>query len=527
MVTLADPLHDGDATKAAWTTRNAAEAMPGITTPLGWTVWYPPCELALRGAFCDLGGLRRDDVVLPAALDERFVGVFYGRFAGNIDLMRRMGDQMPGSSGAAVEEQYFASARDIPSSRDLTRLPLVVGKLPYSAWRARRRIRELASVTEAWWAASVVPGAVPDGDGTREVLRDAISRLEVIIRAHTIVSMIGQGTFEQVRRLCESIQAEGLEFELTTAQDAVHESALINDLWAVAHGRLAMAEFLARHGFHGPAEGQLAGKSWREDQAPLRALLDAYRAREAPLQSSGATQRAAAETKLFGALGRAGRVRARLVLRLARSYIPLREVGRATFLKAFDVARAMCRQIGCELHADGVIDDAADVFYLTLDEVLATRGGDLRDVVAGRRRTREQYLTLELPDAWIGPPVATPITATDDGDVGSVEGIAGIGVSPGVAEGRAVVVLDPADPDDLADGDILVCRTTDPSWASLFFLVSACVIDIGGAMSHGAIVARELGLPCVINTRVGTRDLRTGDRIRVDGAAGTVTILSR
>jgi pyruvate,water dikinase len=148
-------------------------------------------------------------------------------------------------------------------------------------------------------------------------------------------------------------------------------------------------------------------------------------------------------------------------------------------------------------------------------------------VVAGRRRTREQYLTLELPDAWIGPPVATPITATDDGDVGSVEGIAGIGVSPGVAEGRAVVVLDPADPDDLADGDILVCRTTDPSWASLFFLVSACVIDIGGAMSHGAIVARELGLPCVINTRVGTRDLRTGDRIRVDGAAGTVTILSR
>jgi len=103
----------------------------------------------------------------------------------------------------------------------------------------------------------------------------------------------------------------------------------------------------------------------------------------------------------------------------------------------------------------------------------------------------------------------------------------GIGVSAGVAEGRAVVVLDPIEPGDVQDGDILVCQTTDPSWASLFFLVSACVIDIGGAMSHGAIVARELGLPCVINTKVGTRDLRTGDQIRVDGATGVVTVLSR
>jgi pyruvate,water dikinase len=495
--------------------------MPGVATPLGWTVWYPPCELALRGAFCDLGALGRDDVVLPTSLDERFVGIFYGRFAGNVDLMRRMGDQMPGSSGAAVEEQYFASARDIPSSRDVKRLPLVIGKVPYSAWRAHRRVRALAATTEAWWAASVVPGTVAD---PRAMLREAIARLEVIIRAHTIVSMIGQGTFEQVRRMCSSAGAAGLELELTTAEDAVHESAMISDLWSVAHGRLGMPEFLARHGFHGPAEGQLASRSWREDPAPLEALLEAYRSRALPFESTGAGPRPAAETTLLGALRPGGRVRARIVLRLARSFIPLRELGRATFLKAFDVARAMCRQIGAELHVAGVLDDPEDVFYLTLDEVLATRSGDRRAVVAERRQVRENYLTLELPDAWIGPALATPVVAPA---AAATAEIAGIGASPGLAEGRAAVVLDPADPGDLQDGDILVCRTTDPSWASLFFLVSACVIDIGGAMSHGAIVARELGLPCVINTRTGTRVLRTGDRIRVDGAAGTVTVLSR
>jgi pyruvate,water dikinase len=84
------------------------------------------------------------------------------------------------------------------------------------------------------------------------------------------------------------------------------------------------------------------------------------------------------------------------------------------------------------------------------------------------------------------------------------------------------------DPDDVAEfepGDILVCETTDPSWVVLFQLAGAVVIDVGGAMSHGAIVARELGLPCVINTRTGTSVIADGDRIRVDGTAGRVDIL--
>jgi phosphoenolpyruvate synthase/pyruvate phosphate dikinase len=88
------------------------------------------------------------------------------------------------------------------------------------------------------------------------------------------------------------------------------------------------------------------------------------------------------------------------------------------------------------------------------------------------------------------------------------------------------VILDPTDPGDLEPGDVLVCRTTDPSWVSLFFVAAGCVIDVGGPMSHGAIVARELDIPCVINTRDGTRRLRTGDIIRLDGTAGTVEVLT-
>jgi phosphoenolpyruvate synthase/pyruvate phosphate dikinase len=99
-------------------------------------------------------------------------------------------------------------------------------------------------------------------------------------------------------------------------------------------------------------------------------------------------------------------------------------------------------------------------------------------------------------------------------------------VSPGVAEGRVRLLLDPLTY-DLEPGEILVCETTDPSYAAYFLVAAGVVNDIGGAMSHGSIVAREVGIPCVTNTRVGTRTLRSGDVVRVDGTAGTVDILSR
>jgi pyruvate,water dikinase len=88
------------------------------------------------------------------------------------------------------------------------------------------------------------------------------------------------------------------------------------------------------------------------------------------------------------------------------------------------------------------------------------------------------------------------------------------------------VVTRAEDEDDLEPGDILVCEVTDPSWTPLFMLVDAVVIDVGAPGSHGAIIARELGLPSVVNTIDGSRRLRSGDRVEVDGTAGTVTVVA-
>ena len=88
------------------------------------------------------------------------------------------------------------------------------------------------------------------------------------------------------------------------------------------------------------------------------------------------------------------------------------------------------------------------------------------------------------------------------------------------------LVADPVEA-DVEPGEVLVCPTTDPSWASILFLSAALVVDIGGPLSHAAVVAREMGIPCVIGTGNGTAILRAGDHVRVDGTAGTVEVLRR
>jgi phosphohistidine swiveling domain-containing protein len=209
-------------------------------------------------------------------------------------------------------------------------------------------------------------------------------------------------------------------------------------------------------------------------------------------------------------------------MRLARRYIPLREVGKSGFLHTLDAARCAARSAGALLVERGALSDPEDVFFLTYDEFLALPQAQdqMRDLVAERRERHSRYERLELPAYWTGAPVPTTLGADQTGPVSE---LSGIGVVGDRVTGRARVIHDPAAA-DLDDGDILVCVTTDPSWTPLFMVASALVIDTGGAMSHGAIVARELGVPCVINTGTGTRDIPDGATITVDGRSGTVTV---
>jgi pyruvate,water dikinase len=350
-----------------------------------------------------------------------------------------------------------------------------------------------------------------------------------VTEGHTVVTFLASALLEQLEGLAErATGSPELAVQLATGYGGMEETQLIEDLGAVAAGRLDLDGFIDRYGFHGPDEGNLSTRTWREDPSLLDAMVRGFsrssiadpRARE----RAQAARREAAEAAVLAALPAVRRPLARLLFKLAARYIPLREVGKAGFLIALDGARCAGRAAGRALEGAGVIDAADDVFYLTIDEVLEHRPRDYRHTVAERKAQHELYRTLRLPPTWSGRPEPVALEPTRDTPGTAVAEVTGIGVVGGApVTGRARVLTTPDDV-DLDEGDILVCATTDPSWTPLFMLVDALVIDTGGAMSHGAIVARELGVPCVINTVTGTRDIPDGATITVDGTAGTVTI---
>jgi rifampicin phosphotransferase len=172
----------------------------------------------------------------------------------------------------------------------------------------------------------------------------------------------------------------------------------------------------------------------------------------------------------------------------------------------------------------GLIGDREDVFFLTFQEFHeAVRTSRVDDrLIAERRDAFRSYQALTPPRVLTsdGEAVAGAYRR-DDLPAGALTGLP---VSAGTAEGRARVILDLADA-DLVAGDILVTAYTDPSWTPAFVTISGLVTEVGGLMTHGAVIAREYGLPAVVGVQQATRTIRDGQRIRVNGTDGVIEIL--
>lgn len=524
-----DPLHWVSPPNERWTTRNFAEAIPEVPTALSWSIWRPGIQHSSYQVYAWLGAYSRDELRELQSSTRRVVSIFYGHVAGNVDVMSEAVARTPGGDPASFERDFFGlSPSDRTPKPTRRRWLLMLPRLVAMQLQHPKRLRQLGTDTDTWWRSIVA--SPPDPATARALLAEAAERFKVTMAIHALQTSLSQAAFTKVGKIAAAAGVPGAELTLATGSGVLEEAAVARDLWAVAHDTLALDTFIERHGYHGPHEGELSARSWREDQAPVVASVTALRERPddaSPEASIGRT--AAARVEAMGQVldSRSGpsRLRMRRAIDGAAKQVALREVGKAAFLKVLDVARFAARIVGEDLRARGAIERADDVFHLTLAEVLgATATEDLRSLVATRAESRLKYLDLELPANWTGnPEPVTASVATFDSDR-----LVGLAASPGVAVGRARVVLDPEEDTEPLDSDeILVANTTDPGWMSMFLGAGGMVVDVGGPMSHAAIVARELSVPCVINTMVGTRTIRSGDLLRVDGSAGTVEILKR
>jgi pyruvate,water dikinase len=230
-------------------------------------------------------------------------------------------------------------------------------------------------------------------------------------------------------------------------------------------------------------------------------------------------------------LERAFGLRLRLILFAAervRYFLKLRENSRFYYIMGIGVLRKKVLRIESELMRQGKLKCKDDVFFLRVNELSALQSGRLQwlDVEDRIRERRIENIRL----CKMGPPKTIGIELPEKyAPAAQHEGamqLQGQPASPGTYEGVARVILDPSIDVELAPGEVLVAPYTDPAWTPLFLTAGAAVVEVGSYLSHAGTVAREFGMPCVVDVAEATQRIRTGDRIAVDGNLGSVRILA-
>jgi pyruvate,water dikinase len=212
-----------------------------------------------------------------------------------------------------------------------------------------------------------------------------------------------------------------------------------------------------------------------------------------------------------------------LLIDRVRTFIGYREYPKYFKINRYFIYKQALLEEAARLVQAGVLGEAEDIFYFSLSElqeVVRTQQADDQLIARRKAEFRSQQALTPPRVLTSDRPVAG---AYQRGDL-PASALAGLPVSAGTVEGRARVILDVAEA-DLETGDILVTAYTDPSWTPLFVAINGLVTEVGGVMTHGAVIAREYGLPAVVGVENATRLIRDGQRIRVHGADGYVEVL--
>ena len=561
----------------AFTTAGIAESLPGVLPPLQWTTAAPLLENGFRNLFDKMNAL-------PPVADRRpFLARIQGRAVLSLDLMKAAATEVPGGSAEEIEQQYFG--RVISESSDeasaAARGPFKGLRSMFTGFReinARRtfRFEALASIdaTERLLIAPPDCDIAPIGEllAYRHRTLDLAGRLlaaEIAVAAAAAAAYRGVELFlepqvgEEAPGLAQQLTAGGID--PCGAQVALHTCDLADE--ALANGFLpkAMSDLISEGNtvatnlepsalgaqFVAAFEGELgrsgsasvfAGETWAESRDLAWQLVG--QALQVHQSGRPAMTDPAARYELLEEIGsrfatswkwRMQRimtaqivdVRRRMLRRLvddAVEFLHLRERTKSAVLALGGEVRRIHLALGQRLYTLDVLETPLDIDLLAAQELEAAFQGTFpsRWELVRRRAVLDRLAKDDsLPQIFVGDPsrslgdVAAPLGST----------FTGWGASAGVYEGTARVITKATEP--IAPGEILVARTTDPAWTPLFLTAGAIVVEEGGPLSHAAIIARELGLPAVLNVPGLVRRLSEEGsvQLRVDGTQGIVVII--
>jgi pyruvate,water dikinase len=528
----------------------------------------------LRDAYIDLGALSYDELENPD--DPDLFKMFGGYVYNPLTLTRILGARMPGASPEMIDKAFFDERDEVP---------------PYEEqpWHVSPLHEARLGESMAW---AMSTQSLPELDADRALARslrehrpdlETLTDSALLARARSMIPYLQQ-TMENAMRvssvgslgpgalgaICEGLGDPSLSIRLLAGID-VDSSAPSHAMWEL--GRVAAGsevlgaafdagpdevldrlrasdspdakDFLARfdqflfdHGARGQNEYDVYAISWEVKPRIALAAIDLMRRSDASQAPSIRNAAAIAErdriaadirAQIAGDPETAGLFEAAMTS--AGLFLSGRERAKTNVVTVINEMRVALREFGRRLVERGVLDEVAQVFMVTDDELNRLRHDP--DSMAGviRERWAVFQSLFDYEPVFVVNGVVPGLsdmrrrggetfTAATVGTV--LTGSAGSG---GVATGRARVILDAADPAGLEPGDILVAPQTDPSWVPLFVPASAVVVNVGAMGSHAMIVSRELGVPCVASVADATLIIPDGATITVDGNAGTVTIV--
>ena len=561
-----------------YTRANADEVGPDPFSPLGWSLgWAKGCIPGVARGFIEFGVLAAEEFAVdPPEVFGNWGGYFYNQ----LSLPRLMGCRMPGASPEAIDQAYFGDHPGVPpyvpdptdeNAEQTAKLEATMGwamstdDYPLQdemAAMARRAVvdrpdftelsdaelvaygRKMAGlVEEAWTVYCQTALAVSLGPGAVQAICDAVGRSGDAVK---LLAAIGDVESAEASFIMWDLsRAVASSRELSAAFDAGVDG-LLDRLRASADPDAAafVRDFdalLAEHGHRGPNEWDMRPHSWTTKPELALGMIERIRFQDdsrSPYEArtAAATERERLSTEILAMVEGDEEAHGTLAagLKSAALFYGLREKGKNSCIRLIHEAKLAFMELGRRLVEQGAIDDVQQVF-MTLDSELDDLIADpssFRDTLLARDADFATLHTLEPPyivklEDGVPPISEWPARGSATADavtVGEVlEGGAG---APGKVTGTARVVLDPSDPSAIQPGDIMVAPTTDPSWTPLFLSAAGVVVNVGAVASHAAIVCRELGVPCAVSVIDATRRIPDGATISIDGATGTVTVVS-
>ena len=527
-----------------YTRGNVGEVFPEVVLPFTWDLIGKAAEDGWRQGFVKMGLVAEGD--FSDDEDMIILSVFGGYCYINASYVRLLGVRAPGGKVENIDTMFFGGS-DAPAyeARDgdkNLKASLTLGKTLLRLLSTKELPAMAQDKVKVERFLDRYPGDDAPNDELMAYCRSFSPFFEHLFFRHidnTFSHALVAGAMTDLVVKADKVD---LLVSILGGIGDIESAAPAMAMWKLsrldkgsAEYEAAFEQFLADFGTRGPNEWDIGSDPWNFRPEMATAAIDAMRpATETHAPGAQSTRladiREAALAEVRGELNRIDRFQFDKAYNATVLFSQARERSKTTVIKAVHSVRRAQNVMHLRAAANGGVDERWKSCLLNVDEFTRYLDdpGSFTDLIEQRAELHRRLSHLIPPfivDAKVpGIDEWEPRASTADalGSGATVQGIAGC---PGVARGRARVVLDPGEPGDLGPGDVLIAPITDPSWTPLFLAAEAVVVDVGATMSHAVIVSRELGIPCVVSAVGATRSIPDGVEIEVNGDTGVVTIL--